>query len=127
MIKIYGPYQRKDGRSHVIHYDTITQAKRTQSYPRYLMEQHLERILEDWEQVDHINNDHTDNRIENLQILTVKENNRKSSPLPKKIKLICKYCGKEYRMSFSNYKHKKYKMKQDTGYCSKQCVGKVYH
>ena len=66
---VYGPYKRKDGRSIVIHYDDVLGTTRTQSYPRYLMEQHLGRELESWEQVDHINDDPTDNRIENLKLV----------------------------------------------------------
>lgn len=79
MIKVYGPYTRKDGRKHVIIYDTETQSRRTVSYPRYLMEQHLGRELLPEEQVDHINEDFTDDRIENLQLLSRAENNRKSN------------------------------------------------
>ena len=73
MIKVYGPYTRKDGRQHVIlvHEDL---SRQTMSYPKYLMEQQLGRPLLASKTVDHINNDFTDNRIENLQILTRAEN-----------------------------------------------------
>ena len=76
LLTLYGPYTRQDGRKHVIHYDGKT--RHTQSYPRYLMEQHLGRKLETWEEVDHINDDCTDDRIENYQILTKPENIEKS-------------------------------------------------
>ena len=79
MIKVYGPYLREDGRKHVIWYDTKTKQRRTQSYPRYLMEQHLGRKLLPEETVDHINEDFTDDRIENLQLLSTAENNRKAN------------------------------------------------
>jgi len=75
--KVYGPYTRKDGRKHVIHYDGKT--RKTQSYPRFLMERHLGRPLLPEEHVDHINGDYTDDRLENLQLLSQAENNRKSS------------------------------------------------
>jgi len=76
-MKIYGPYLRKDGRKHIVivHDDGL---KQTQSYPRYLMEQHLGRRLLDNETVDHINEDFTDDRLENLQLLTRGENAAKS-------------------------------------------------
>ena len=41
------------------------------------MEEYLGRPLEKWEHVDHINEDKSDNRIENLQLLSAKENCQK--------------------------------------------------
>lgn len=60
------------------------------TYAKFLMENHLKRFLDpDTETVDHINNDCSDDRIENLQLLTRSENAKKSfrsemaaSPLP---------------------------------------------
>lgn len=46
-------------------------------YARYLMAVKLGRFLRDDEQVDHIDNDKTNDAIENLQILTQTENIRK--------------------------------------------------
>jgi len=79
MLKMYGPYLRKDGRKHILWYDTITKQKITESYPKYLMEKYLGRKLTKDETVDHINNDFTDNRIENLQILSRRDNIIKSA------------------------------------------------
>ena len=48
------------------------------SYSRYLMAVHLKRFLTEDEQVDHIDNDKSNDIIENLQILSMKENLSKS-------------------------------------------------
>lgn len=74
--KIHGPYTRKDGRQHVI-VVWLDGSKQTVSYPKYLMEVELDRFLTEEENVDHVNEDFIDNRLENLQILTRSENSKK--------------------------------------------------
>lgn len=121
-MKIYGPYKRKDGRSHII---LINNKKRTTiSYPRFLLEQHLQRKLLPTETVDHINNDFTDNRIENLQILTLIENNKKENILhPRKTyTFICPNCEKEATKWENNVKNNLKKGKQGP-FCSRKCAG----
>ena len=124
-MKIYGPYTRKDGRQHIciVHADG---RKQTKSYPRHLMEQYLERELLKTEHVDHINNNPFDNRIENLQLLTQLENNRKSSALrPRQLyKFTCSCCGKETEKYLNYVKHNLNKGKSGP-YCSRSCAGKA--
>ena len=52
-------------------------SKHSTSYARYLMSISLNRYLSDEETVDHINEDKTDDRIENLQILSSTDNIKK--------------------------------------------------
>ncbi len=122
-MRVYGPYERGDGRKHVIHYDSATRSKRTQSYPRYLMEQHLGRALEPWEHVDHINDDYTDDRIENLQILTQTENSRKASKGILIATFICPICKKEVKKPHGQVIHNRNQGKAGP-FCSKSCAGK---
>lgn len=76
--KVFGPYVRKDNRKIVILQSLEDSKLKTVSYPKFLMEQHLGRYLTKDETVDHINADFTDDRIENLQILSRAKNAAKS-------------------------------------------------
>ncbi len=61
---IHNPYPRKQ----------IKGRQTTQH--RIIMENHLDRSLESWEHVHHINGIPTDNRIENLKIVTASEHGK---------------------------------------------------
>jgi hypothetical protein len=76
-VKVYGPYVRKaDGRRIVIiKYDDGSRT--TKTLARFLMEQKLGRELSYNETVDHDNDDLTDDRIDNLQVLSRSDNARK--------------------------------------------------
>ena len=63
-------------RQFVILYNSATDRK-TISYPRYLMAVKLGRELKPGEHVDHKDNDVTNNKLSNLQIMTQTENNQK--------------------------------------------------
>lgn len=122
----YGPYTRKDGRKHVVHFNPETKQRSTQSYPRYLMEQYLGRKLEAWEEVDHINNDCTDDRIENYQLLTRNENITKSAQPAETYTFVCPACGKEATKMMKNVRGN-FKKGKAGPYCSRQCAGKMHN
>lgn len=52
---------------------------------RWIMEQHLGRKLERWEHVHHINDDSSDNRLENLEVLSNADHQRKEYRFRKKL------------------------------------------
>ncbi|MDQ5863024.1 MAG: HNH endonuclease, partial [Actinomycetota bacterium] len=58
---------------------------------RWVMEQHIGRRLETWEQVHHRNHDRFDNRIGNLQVVTQAEHALLHSELPRE--KPCTECG----------------------------------
>ena len=76
VVKVYGPYLRKDGRKHVIlRYADGT--RRTQSYPRFVLESELGISLPDDLDVDHVDNDKTNDRPSNWQLLSRSDNVKK--------------------------------------------------
>ena len=126
-MKIYGPYIRKDGRKHIVIVDKDGN-KKTKSYPRYLMELKIGRNLTELETVDHINEDFTDDRIENLQILSRSDNITKSKLLkPAEIfKFICPVCNIESEKPMRDVRHNRNNGKSGP-YCSRVCAGKASH
>ena len=127
VVELYGPYLRKDSRKHfvVIYSDG---SKGSLSYPRWLMEQHLGRQLEDWEHVDHIDNDKTNDDISNLQLLTVQENSKKNAELyPAELfYFFCPFCGNGSKKYMRNVRGN-WKKKKSGPFCSRSCAGKTSH
>lgn len=72
----HGYLVESQGRRSVVLVNTSSD-RTTTSYARYLMSVYIGRLLTNGEHVDHINNDKYDDRVDNLQILTLKENNKK--------------------------------------------------
>lgn len=124
-MKIYGPYIRKDQRKHIIIVHDSGK-KQTKSYPRYLMEQFLGRELLPEETVDHINNDKTDDRIENLQILSLADNARKQMALtPRQFyEFVCPNC-KKIAKKYYNYVLGNWKKGKSGPFCSRKCGGQA--
>lgn len=69
---------RKDGRTQVNLRNPITGKRSLVLLSRYRMSVHLGRHLNATEQVDHIDEDFTNDSLENLQILSERENREKS-------------------------------------------------
>lgn len=61
---------------------------------RWVMEQHIGRRLLRSEQVHHINHDRLDNRIENLELVSVREHAERHTWKP--LTTVCAICGKEF-------------------------------
>lgn len=115
-MKVYGPYKRKDGRLVIIKYMPHGTSI-TQSYPRFLMEQHLGRKLLATEVVDHINNNPSDNRIENLQVTSYKVNNTKDRNPPQMEEFECPRCGKIFKSLTKYYKIAQLRLGKAGPYC----------
>ena len=123
---LYKVHHKKENRNYaiLIPIDENKNLHRTTlSYARYLMSVKLQRFLLPEEQIDHIDNDKTNDSIENLQILTKKQNNVKEALRHNKKVLVykCPNCGKIFYREYKNRNvYKNYK----TICCSRRCSGK---
>jgi hypothetical protein len=121
--KTFGPYQRSDGRSIIIVIDDKGNRKTT-SFPKWVLEQHLGRKLDpDTETVDHWNSDINDNRIENLRIVPRDQHSADDTRRVKLIKLKCEVCKKDFERSPRLIRDKSKKGKV-SAFCSRECAGK---
>lgn len=126
-MKIYGPYLRKDGRKHIcIVYEDGT--RKTKSYPKFLLEQKLQRELVGNETTDHIDNDFTNDSLDNLTVLSNVDNAKKYTALhPRKLYyFICGVCGNGSK-KYLNFVISNWKKKKEGPFCSRRCAGIFSH
>jgi hypothetical protein len=123
-MKIYGPYTRKDGRQHVIIYDNFK--RKTVSYPKFLLEQKLGRSLLPDETCDHIDNDYTNNCLDNLQVLTRSDNSKKQMVFrpAEKSYFVCPECNKSFYREMRYVRYNNISQKKAGPFCSRSCAGK---
>ena len=93
-IKFYGPYLRKDGRKHLVY--KLDGKHKSLSYPKYLMECHLGRYLEEWETVDHIDEDFTNDDINNLRVISRLDNIARSVKRNHDVEMVCPECDVKF-------------------------------
>lgn len=124
-------YNEKEGRYYVGLYPSDKNSElrpTTRSRARYMMSVHLGRLLEPYEQVDHKNGDSLDDRIDNFQILTVGDNNRKyreqSGTKAVLVDLVCPICGAEFQIAERNYRFHTKRGRTEFS-CSRKCGFKL--
>lgn len=120
-IKLYGPYQHKDGRKFVIYIDQ-NEKRKTQSLTRFLVEHVLNRSLSEDMEVDHIDKDCTNDSLSNLQLLPAFLHRLKDSRLKKYIDIICPVCGISAVKEWRNVK-RNLSIGKSGPFCGKSCAG----
>lgn len=121
--KTYGPYRRSDGRQIVIILNDDG-TRRTVSYPKFLLEQHLGRELDsDTETVDHWDSNMHNNDISNLRIMPRDQHSADDTRRVKLVKFNCAWCEKEFERSPRLVRDKAKKNKVGP-FCSRTCAGK---
>lgn len=129
-MKVRGPYIHKTGRLAGRRYVNIEyeDGKRTSKlFSRHLVEQYLGRNLLPNETVDHVNEDFTDDSLDNLQIISNVENIKKYFRLkrPRQMFLfVCPRCGKDSSKPLNKVLHNR-KQGKAGPYCSKSCAARA--
>jgi hypothetical protein len=118
--KVYGPYLRKDGRKHVILIQGKT--RRTVSYPRFLVEEFLGRVLSPEETVDHIDRDFTNNDLDNLRVVPRSKHISEDVLRAKVITKPCVRCSKSVETNAGKINRAR-KLGKAHPFCSKSCSG----
>jgi hypothetical protein len=118
---VYGPIlQKKEKRRLLVLISQYDPKNRTTiSYARYLMATKLGDFIPDGKHVDHIDGDSLNDEINNLQILSVGDNIRKSMRPKTMVPLVCHYCN----TSFVRRKGNEPSINRcKNAYCSKKCL-----
>jgi hypothetical protein len=120
---IHGPYLDKQIDRYVVNIQKASGSKGNMTYARYLMQEHLGRVLGSDEHVDHVNENRLDDRIENLQILDPPANTRKTQGDAEFIEFTCPECGGPgvQRAGTARWNRKAGKAGP---FCSRRCAGR---
>lgn len=132
-VRVFGPYVHRTGkdigRRHV---GVVIDGKTYRMFlSRWLMMKKLGRFLERTEEVDHRDEDRTNDSIENLQILTRQQNAaklglRKRLENPAKtVVLICPTCKSEFTLLAHRFRYKQ-KRGCEGPFCGKKCAAIVH-
>ena len=123
-------YLGSDGRIR-IYLTSPDGVKHVKSYPRYLMEVHLDRYLTNEETVDHIDYNPQNNDISNLRIVNRSEHCSDDAKRLAEQEFICPYCGKKFILSGKRLhnrivnQNRKGRENMTGPYCSKSCASKA--
>ena len=99
--------------------------RRTVREHREVMETHLGCTLESWEHVHHENDDRSDNRVKNLEVLPNSAHTRlhgKDREV-EMVSLICLGCGKTFERKARWERHNR-KQKKTGPFCGKSCAAR---
>ena len=130
-IKLEFPYKTRykfgylvtntENRRTLVLYNSKEDRTSTQ-YARYLLAVSLGRFLTEEEQVDHIDGDKTNNSIDNLQILSKRDNILKSNKLSD-VEMTCPVCKINFTKTRSELRGKLEKAFNNDVCCSRTCGG----
>lgn len=131
--KIYGPYLQQSGKAvgrRLCHLETNGKIT-TRAYAKLLLEFKLGRLLQPGEEADHIDNDPTNDHIDNIQLLTSEENRLKRQYMYVMYEEVhygfhCAWCNTPFLLK---ERHVKMRLAQNVEYafCSRSCAASFNH
>lgn len=122
IIKVYGPYSRKQDKRKVVVLRLADGKLTTKSYARFLYEQE-NGIIENNLTVDHIDENETNDDITNLQLLTRVDNIKKSAKQSELYKGVCSICGNYFEKFMRDVRGNQTKQNKAGPFCSRKCAG----
>lgn len=96
-------------------------SRKGMSYAKYLYTSYYKCEIARGDEVDHINNDKMDDRIENLQVISGKLNRNKSKMIKTMIERVCPVCGVTFLFEKRNLST------HPNPCCSRRCGGIKAH
>ena len=126
LLKLYpgyhtvsGPYLGKDGRKQI----TLTgnNKQKTISYPKALVEVHLNTRLGEDDTVDHKDRNKQNDDINNLAVIKRKEHCKLDAIYVKVDDMNCSICGKKFKPSANQ--HDTRSLSKAGPFCSRSCSG----
>src|SRR4051794_11885562 len=94
------------------------------TYARFLMQEHVGRVLGDDEHVDHVDDDCTNDVLNNLQILTPSANAEKRNGPMEMVTFMCPMCGTETTKKAREVRHNR-KQGKPGPFCGRSCAGRA--
>lgn len=95
------------------------------SYPKYLMEKHFDRYLDENETVHHKDGNFLNNDINNLEVIDRTVHATNDAIRNKDIEVVCPYCNKIFIIPGSKLHYRNRKDRNHYGYfCSRSCSTK---
>jgi hypothetical protein len=116
---VLGPYLRKDNRKQVKLYGN--KISKTISYPKALVEVHLNTRLREDDTVDHKDRNKQNDSIENLVVRRRKEHCKLDAVYVEVKDMNCSWCSKKIKLSRGQ--HDTRSLNKAGPFCSKSCAG----
>jgi len=96
----------------------------TVSYPKWLVQERLGRLLKPDESVHHKDGDPLNNKEDNLEVLTQSRHAQLHSKPKEVMEFTCPYCGDVFQKDASTYRNNQVRQGKAGPFCGKRCAGK---